>query len=98
MGRDSATFQDKGTVGQAQNLTMARDWPGQPVNIWDGTRDGTIAIFLSNSGTGHGTGRDNHYIFPIISCFRTSFCPGMSRRTSRLLETLLYIFSYVSFK
>ena len=46
-GRDSATFQDKGTeipslsrdkgtTGQAQNLTAGRDGPGQPVKTWDG--------------------------------------------------------------
>ena len=66
-GRDSATFRDigtevsllswdKGTTGQAQNLAMGWDGPGQPVKIWDGTRDGTITIFLLKSGTG----RDNH--------------------------------------
>ena len=37
------------------------------------TRDGTIIIFLSKSGTGRGTGWDNHYFFQMISCFRTSF-------------------------
>ena len=63
MGWDSATFRDsgtgkiflswdKGTTGQAQNLAMGRDGPGQLVKIWDGTRDGTITIFLSKSGTG----------------------------------------------
>ena len=71
-GRDRAIFwdkgtevpslsRDKGTTGQAQNLAMGRDGPGQPVKIWDGTRDGTITIFLSKSGTGQG--RDNHYDF-----------------------------------
>ena len=51
-GRDSATFWDKGTTGQAQNLAMGRDGPGQSVKIWDGTQDGTISIFLSKSGMG----------------------------------------------
>ena len=64
---------DKGTTGQAQNLAMGRDGPGQSVKIRDGTRDGTITLFLSKSGTGHGTERDNHYFLPIISYFRTSF-------------------------
>ena len=79
-GRDSATFRDKGTevsslfrdkgtTGQAQNLAMGRDGPGQLVKIWDGTRDGTITIFLSKSGTG----QDNYYFSPIISCFRKKF-------------------------
>ena len=36
---------DKGTTGQAQNLAMGRDGPGQLEKIWDGTRDGTITIF-----------------------------------------------------
>ena len=67
-GRDSATFwdkgtevpslsRDKGTTGQAQNLATGWDGLGQPIKIWDGTRDGTITIFLSKSGTGHGTGQ-----------------------------------------
>ena len=62
-GRDSATFRDirtevsllsrdKGTTGQTQNLAMGRDGPGQPLKIWDGTRDGTITIFLLKSGAG----------------------------------------------
>ena len=79
-GRDSATFQDigtevsllsldKGTTGKAQNLAMGRDGPGQPVKIWDGTRDGTITIFLSKSRTGQG--RDG--TITMISCFRTFF-------------------------
>ena len=49
--RDSATFRDKGTEvsllswdkgtpGQAQNLATGWDRPGQPVKIWDGTREG----------------------------------------------------------
>ena len=64
-GRDTPTFRDngtevsslsrdKGTTGQAQNLAMGRDGPGQVVKIWDGTRDGTITIFLSKSGTEQG--------------------------------------------
>ena len=51
-GRDRATFwdkgtevpslsRDKGTTGQAQNLAMGRDGPGQSIKIRDGTRDGT---------------------------------------------------------
>ena len=77
-------------MGQAQNLPMGHNGPGQSIKIWDGTRDGTITIFLAKSGTAHGTGRDmtitifwqnlgrltgrdNHYFFCIISCFRTSF-------------------------
>ena len=60
MGRDSATFQDKGTMGQAQNLAKGRDGPEQPVKIRDGRQDGTITIFLSKSRTGRETGRDNH--------------------------------------
>ena len=52
MGRDSATFQDKGTTGQVQNLALGRDGPGQSVKIRAGTWDGTITIFLSKSGTG----------------------------------------------
>ena len=73
--QDKATFRDKGTevsslswdkgtTGQAQNLATGQDGPGQTVKIRDGTRDGTITIFLSKSGTGHGMGRDNHYFFP----------------------------------
>ena len=79
-GRDRPTFQDKGTdvsslsrengtTGQAQNLAMGRDGPGQSVKIWDGTWDGTITIFLSKSRTGPWKGQNNHY----FSCFRTSF-------------------------
>ena len=48
MGRDSATFRDKGTEvpslsrdkgtkGQAQNLAKEGKGLGQPVKIWDGT-------------------------------------------------------------
>ena len=77
-GRDRPTNQDKGTdvsslsrengtTGQAQNLAMGRDGPGQSVKIWDGTRDGTITIFLSKSGTGQG--RDNHYDFLFLNIF-----------------------------
>ena len=40
-------------MGQAQNLAMGRDGPGQPGKIRDGMQDGTITIFLSKSGTGH---------------------------------------------
>ena len=49
---------DKGTMGQAQNLAVGQDGPGQPVKIRYGTRDWTITIFLSKSGTGQGPGRD----------------------------------------
>ena len=40
---------DKGTTGQAQNLAKGQDVPGQPVIIWDGTRDGTVPDFDSLS-------------------------------------------------
>ena len=79
MGCDSATFQDKGTevpsmsrdkgkTGQAQNLAKGRDGPGQPVTIWDGTRDETITNFLSKSVTGQGrdgtiTNFSNNFLF-----------------------------------
>ena len=57
-GQDSATFrdkgtevpslsQDKGTAGQAQNLTKGRDGPGQHVKIQDGTRDGTVLVLFN---------------------------------------------------
>ena len=84
MGPDSSTFRDKGTeysslsrdkgtMGQAQNLATGRNRPGQPIKIWDGTQDGTITIFQSNSGREQG--RDNRYFFPMIffSSFKTSF-------------------------
>ena len=38
---DSATFRDKGTMGQAKNLATGPNGPGQTVKI----RDGTITIF-----------------------------------------------------
>ena len=60
------------TMGQAQNLVMGWNRPGQPVKIWDGTQDGTITIFLSKSGTGRGTGQSVFFL-PIISCFRNTF-------------------------
>ena len=52
MGRDSATFREKGTevsslsrdkgaTRQAQNIATGRDGPEQPIKIWDGT----ITIF-----------------------------------------------------
>ena len=58
MGRDSATFsdkgtevsslsRDKGTTGQAQNLATGRNRPDQPVKIQEGT----------GRGTGRGMGR-----------------------------------------
>ena len=31
-------------MGQAQNLTKGQDGPGHPVNIRDGTRDGTVRV------------------------------------------------------
>ena len=55
MGRDflvPLSLYCPGTKGQAQNLATGRDGPGQPVKIRDGTRDRTITIFLSKSGTG----------------------------------------------
>ena len=59
-GRDSATFQDKGTevpslfrdkgtTGQTQKLTKGRDGLGQPVKIMDRTRDGMVRDFDSLS-------------------------------------------------
>ena len=71
MGRDSATFwdkgtevpslsRDKGTMGQAQNLATGQDRSGQPVKIRKGMRDETITISLSNSlrdRTWDGTGK-----------------------------------------
>ena len=74
-------------------IVPGQDEPGQPIKIRDKTWKGTITNFLSKSRTGQG--RDNHYFFSIISCFRTSlpvlerpfpvfwggkwFCPGESR-------------------
>ena len=65
MGRDSATFQDKGTevpslsrdkgaMGQAQNLTTGQDGQGQPVKTQEVTWDGTITIFCQNPGRDMG--------------------------------------------
>jgi hypothetical protein len=74
-------------MGQAQNLAMGRDGPGQPVKIRDGTRDGTITTFLSKSRTGQEAGRDGtttifsyNFLFQnIFSCFRKYFfCFRMS--------------------
>ena len=56
MGRDSATFQDKGIevptmswdkgiTGQAQNLTIGRE--GQSVKIWDGCGTRRESLFFS---------------------------------------------------
>ena len=98
MGRDSATFwdkgtevpslsRDKGTTGQAQNLAMGRDGPGHPVKIWDGMRDGTITIFLSKSGTE----RDNHYFFPIIFCFRTSLGNAINSSTTEFQKVVALV-------
>ena len=70
-GRDSATFwdngtevsslsRDKGTTGQAKNLTKGRDGPGQPkfgmgragtAKIRDGTQDKTGQSRCSKTGT-----------------------------------------------
>ena len=73
-GQDSATFRDKGTevpslsrdkgtTGQAQNLAMGRDGPGQPVNMRDGTWDGKITIFLSRFGMRRRMGQVNTIFF-----------------------------------
>ena len=69
LARDKGTTgkQENGTTGQAQNLATGLDGLGQPVQIWDGTQDGTITIFLSKSGTGRGSGWDNCYF--LISDF-----------------------------
>ena len=68
MGRDSATFWDKGT--EVPSLSGDKSCHG--------TRDGTITIFLSKSGTREGMGQ--HYFFSngflfqnIFSCFRMFF-------------------------
>ena len=82
-GQDSAFFldketgvpslpRDKGTMGRAQNLAMGRDGLGQSVKIQDETWDGTITIFLPNSGMGR-TQDGTITIFPINFCFRISF-------------------------
>ena len=64
-------------MGQAQNLAMGQEGPGQQsVKIWDGTRDRTITVLLSKSGMGRGTRRDEmgqSLFFLMISCFTTSF-------------------------
>ena len=63
MGRDNATFWDKGTevpslsrdkgiMGQAQNLATGQDGPRQSVKVQEGTQDGIFNIFLSKPGTG----------------------------------------------
>ena len=62
-----------GTKGQAQNLAMGRAGPGQPIKIWDGTRDRTITIFLPKSGTGRRQDGTITIFCPMISCFRASF-------------------------
>ena len=36
-GQDSATFWDKGIMGQAQNLATGQDGPRQPVKVQEGT-------------------------------------------------------------
>ena len=69
MGRDSATFRDKGTevpslsrdkgtTGQAQNLAKGRDGLGQPVEIRDMKRDGMVRDFDSCPVPSCGTKRD----------------------------------------
>ena len=63
-------FDSPGTKGQTKTLATGQDEPGQPIKIRDKTWKGTITNFLSKSRTGQG--RDNHYFFSIISCFRTS--------------------------
>ena len=47
MGWDSATFWDKGTMGQAQNLAKGWDGPGQPVKIRYGMGDRRVRYFYS---------------------------------------------------
>ena len=69
-GQDSATFwdkgtevrslsRDKGTTGQAQNLTKGQDGSGQPVKIQDMTREWTVHHFdsLSRPIPGDKTGQ-----------------------------------------
>ena len=75
MGRDGATFWDKGTEvpslsrykgtkRQAQNLATERDGPGQPIKIWDGMRDGTEqSLFFPY----------DFLFLNIFSCFRAYF-------------------------
>ena len=75
--------QNKGTTGQAQNLAMGQDGPGQSVKIWDGTQDWTITTF-SVKIKGQDAGQDNHYFLPKFSCFRTSF--PVLERTFPVLE------------
>ena len=48
-GTDVSSFRENGTTGQAQNLAMGRDGPGQSVKIGARTLDGTITTFLSKS-------------------------------------------------
>ena len=55
-GRDSATFRDKGTTEQAQNLAKGRDVPGQSVKIRDGT--GWYQILTACPIPSLGTKRD----------------------------------------
>ena len=57
MVRDSATFRENGTTGQAQNLAMGRDGTAYQ-NPWDGTWDGTgqSLFFCQNPGLETGTG------------------------------------------
>ena len=58
-----------GTKGQAQNIATGQDGPGQPVKSQDGMRDGLqdAHYFSVKSEMGQ------HYFFPMITCFRTSF-------------------------
>ena len=47
MGRDSATFWDKGTMGQAKNLAKGRDGPGHllmPSSLWPGTMKELLSL------------------------------------------------------
>ena len=74
VGRDSATCwdkgievpllsRDKGTMGQALNLTK-----GQPVKIWDGTWDGMVKYFdrLSRPVPQDKTGQSRKVQFPCL--------------------------------
>ena len=114
-GWDCATFCDKGkevsslscikgTTGQAQNLAMGCDRPGQAVKIRDRMRDWTITIFLSKSGTWVILSLDVPGQRSLSRNFCTCPCPGTKGQrdrqnffvpgqrdngTSRPLETLL---------
>ena len=82
MGRDSATFRDKGTTGQAKNLAKGRDGSGQPKSGTGraGTaknRDGTQDKLLC-----HGTVLEHP--FPLLER-PFLLCPVLSRVPSRIL-------------